>query len=64
MRSKRFHDVKLLVAGASHYRFLVLMVCNLRQYTFIDYLISECGLGQIMASPMIVFVQPWAGHFY
>jgi hypothetical protein len=35
--------------------FLVLMVCNLRQDTFIDYLISECGLGQITASLMIFF---------
>jgi hypothetical protein len=35
MLSKRFHDVKLLVAGvrpwANHYIFLVLMLCNLRQ---------------------------------
>jgi hypothetical protein len=23
------------------------MVCNLGQDTFIDYLISECGLGQV-----------------
>jgi hypothetical protein len=27
--------------------FLVLMVCNHRQHSFIDYHISECGLGQI-----------------
>jgi hypothetical protein len=62
IRSKRFHDVKLLVAGArpwaSHYLFLVLMLCNQRQSTFI---------GQITAS-LIFFgfkvVQPWAGHIY
>jgi hypothetical protein len=43
--SKHFHNVKLLVARvrpwASHYLFWVLMVCNLRQDTFIDYLISK-----------------------
>jgi hypothetical protein len=63
---------KLLVAGvrpwASHYLSLVLMLCNLRQDTFIDYLISECGLGQITASLRTFFcfnvVQPWARHFY
>jgi hypothetical protein len=45
----------------------VLMVCNLRQDTFIDYLTSECGLGQITASLMIFFcfsvVQPWVRYF-
>jgi hypothetical protein len=60
MLSKPFSR-KFLVAGVrpwtSHYLSLVSMLCNLRQDTFIDYLISECGLGQIT-------VQPWAGHFY
>jgi hypothetical protein len=71
MLSKRFHDVKLLVAGvrpwASHYLFSVLMLCNLGQDTFIDYLISECRLGQITASLTFFCFnvgQPWAGHFY
>jgi hypothetical protein len=48
MLSKHFHDVELLVAGvrpwASHYFFLVLMMCSLGQDTFIDYLISFTGL--------------------
>jgi hypothetical protein len=56
MLSKRLHDVKLLVALGKSFSFLVLMVCNLRQDTFIDYLISECGLGQITASLMIFFL--------
>jgi hypothetical protein len=64
MLSKRFHDVAGVRPWASHYLFLVLMVSNLRQDIFIDYLISECGLGQITASLMIFFcfnvVQPWA----
>jgi hypothetical protein len=55
MLSKRFQDVKLLVAGvrpwANHYLVFVLMVCNLRQDTFIDYLIAFTGLW------------PWANHF-
>jgi hypothetical protein len=51
MLSKRFHNVRLLVAGVD--LVLVLVVCNLRQDTFIDYLNSECGLGQITASLMI-----------
>jgi hypothetical protein len=67
----KIHDVKLLVAGvrpwASHYLFFVLMVCNLGQDTFIDYLTSDCGLGQV-TSLMIFFsfnvVQPWARHLY
>jgi hypothetical protein len=35
---------------------LVLMLCNLRQDTFIDYPISECGLGQITVSLMTIFL--------
>jgi hypothetical protein len=44
--------IELLVAGvrpwASHYLFLILMMCSLGQDTFIDYLIAFTGLaGQI-----------------
>jgi hypothetical protein len=47
--------------------FLVWMVFNFGQDTFIDYLSKECGLAQV-TSLMIFFsfnvVQPWASHFY
>jgi hypothetical protein len=53
--------------GKSLSFFVVLNVCNHGQDTFIDYLILECGLGQV-TSLMIFFsfnvVQPWARHFY
>jgi hypothetical protein len=48
MLLKRFHENFLLPGAtwpwASHYLSLVLMLCNLRQDTFIDYLIAFTGL--------------------
>jgi hypothetical protein len=35
--------------------FLVLMLCNLGQDTFIDYLISECGLRQVTSLMIFLF---------
>jgi hypothetical protein len=58
--SKRFHDVNLLVAGVrplvSHYLFIGMQMRNLGQYTFIDYLISDCGVGQITSLMIVLCV--------